>query len=628
MIERPVFIVAPPRSGAELVVRSLRRAEGVWTPGKEGPGILDELPALSPEERGWDSNRLTPADVTPEVVRDLREHLKVGLTDREGRRPGLDATGIRWLDGAPRNALRVPFLNAVAPDAMFAYLHREPEQTVAEMLQGWESGKSVTYPDLPDWPGPPWSYLLVEGWRTLAGRPAAEIACEQWMRTTETLLDDLESLPPGRWCVLDHAALLSDPRSELERLCAFVGIEAGEDVSAPMRLLRDARETADQVQREPTPPELESLLPGTAELAARGRDWLAQPREPARAPTPAADSPLRSVYTGSMPTILSQLGSSLLVTTYQTGKLICARHDGGLVNTHFRDFNRPMGITARGDRFALGTRAEVLDYRNFPAVAPKIDPPGKHDAAFVPRNRHFTGDIQIHEVEFAGGELWIVATSFSCLATLDANHSFVPRWIPPFITALQPEDRCHLNGLCVIDDEVRFVTALGQTDEPGGWRPGKASGGILMDVSSGEVVLEGISMPHSPRWHDGRLWILESGRGTIAVADLEAGTWETVAELPGFTRGLAFAGGLAFVGLSQIRESSTFGGLPIEERLDERLCGVWAVDPESGKIVGFLRFEELVQEIFDLTFLPGIRYPEIAEPSSDAALRSYVLPNA
>ena len=99
-------------------------------------------------------------------------------------------------------------------------------------------------------------------------------------------------------------------------------------------------------------------------------------------------------------------------------------------------------------------------------------------------------------------------------------------------------------------------------------------------------------------------------------------------ELPGFTRGLTFAGGLALVGLSQIRESSTFGGLPIEERLDERLCGVWAVDPESGNVVGFLRFEELVQEIFDLAILPGIRYPEIAEEGSDAALRSYVLPTA
>jgi uncharacterized protein (TIGR03032 family) len=610
------------------VVRSLRRAEGIWTPGKAGPGILDELKALHPSERDWESNRLTQADVDPEVVRDLREHLKVGLTDAKGRRPGIDATGIRWLDGAPRNALRIPFLQAVAPDAIFAYLYREPAQVLAEMLRGWESDENVTYPELPDWPGPPWSYLLVPGWRELAGKETAEVVTEQWRRTTEIVLDDLEKLPPERWCVLDYAKLLADPRAELERLCAFVGIEAGEEVSAPMRLLRDARETAERVEQAPTPPELEPLIPETEELAERARDWLAQPRDPAPAPTPAADSPLRSVYTGSMPTILDQLRSSMLITTYQTGKLICARYDSGLVNTHFRDFNRPMGITARRDRFALGTRSEVLDYRNFPAVAPKIDPPGKHDAAFLPRNRHFTGDIQIHEVEFAGGELWVVATAFSCLATLDANHSFIPRWAPPFITALQPEDRCHLNGLCVIDDQIRFVTALGETDEPGGWRPGKASGGILIDVESGETVLKGISMPHSPRWHDDRLWILESGRGTIAVADLDAGTWETVAELPGFTRGLAFAGGLAFVGLSQIRESSTFGGLPIEERLDERLCGVWAVDTESGKIVGFLRFEELVQEIFDLTFLPGLRYPEVAEEGSDAALRSYVLPTA
>jgi uncharacterized protein (TIGR03032 family) len=394
-----------------------------------------------------------------------------------------------------------------------------------------------------------------------------------------------------------------------------------------MRLLRDAREVAKRSRAE-APDELAALLPRTEELAGRAREWLARPLPSGpSAPTPAADSPLRSVHTGSMPQILDQLGTSLLVTTYQTGKLICARHDRGTVNTHFRDFNRPMGITAWGaDRFALGTRSEVLDYRNFPEVAAKLDPPGRHDACFLPRNRHFTGDIQIHEVAFARGELWLVATSFSCLATLDASHSFVPRWTPPFITELQPEDRCHLNGLCVIDDEVRFVTALGETDEPGGWRPGKASGGVVIDVPSGELVLTGISMPHSPRWHQGRLWMLESGRGTIAVADLEAGTWETVAELPGFTRGLAFAGGIALVGLSQIRESSTFGGLPIEERLDERLCGVWAVDTESGNVAGFLRFEELVQEIFDVAILPGVRYPEIAEEGSDAALRSYKLP--
>jgi uncharacterized protein (TIGR03032 family) len=122
------------------------------------------------------------------------------------------------------------------------------------------------------------------------------------------------------------------------------------------------------------------------------------------------------------------------------------------------------------------------------------------------------------------------------------------------------------------------------------------------------------------------MWVLESGKGTISVADLDAGTFETVCELPGFTRGLLFAGGLAFIGLSQVRETATFGGLPLMERLDERLCGVWAVNPVSGQIVGFLRFEELVQEVFDVALLAGTRYPEIAEEGSDAATNSFMLP--
>jgi uncharacterized protein (TIGR03032 family) len=178
----------------------------------------------------------------------------------------------------------------------------------------------------------------------------------------------------------------------------------------------------------------------------------------------------------------------------------------------------------------------------------------------------------------------------------------------------------------VVDDAVRFVTALGESDEPGGWREGKADGGVVIDVPSGETILSGLSMPHSPRHYDGRLWVLESGKGTLAVADLDAGTVETVAELPGFTRGLLFAGGVAFIGLSQVRETATFGGLPLMERLDERLCGVWAVDPASGKTLGFLRFEELVQEVFDVALLPGLRYPEISEEGADAATTSYVLP--
>ena len=626
MIERPVFIVAPPRSGAAALLGSLARSPGVFTAG--GDGVLDPVFELDPANRDWDSNRLVAADAEPRAVEEIRANLKGTLVDREGARPGLDASGIRWADATPRNAVRVPFLNAIAPDACFVYVFREPEGTLPSMLEVWRSGDGVTYPQLPDWPGPPWSLLLVPEWRELAGRDLPEIVTEQWLRTTQVLLDDLEQLPPERWCVADWKALSEDPKHEVERICGFVGLEVDEHVTLPMRALRDEIAASGGERGDPAG-DFASLLESTEPLAARARELLAKPQRtttPTAASSARADSPLRSVHTQSFSQILDRLGSSLLVSTYQTGKLICARYDGGGVNTHFRDFQRPMGLATAPGRIAIGTRAEVLDYRDAPAVAPKIEPRGRHDACFLPRNKHFTGDIRIHEVAFAKGELWLAATSFSCLATLDAEHSFVPRWTPPFITELAPQDRCHLNGLCVVDGAVRFVTALGDSDEPGGWRERKADGGILIDVPSGETVLEGLSMPHSPRWHDGRLWVLESGKGTLSVADLNAGTVETVTELPGFTRGLLFAGGVAFIGLSQVRETATFGGLPLMERLDERLCGVWAVDPNSGRILGFLRFEELVQEVFDVALLPGLRYPEIAQEGADAATTSFVLP--
>jgi len=628
MIQRPVFVVAPPRSGGTALTRSLARSPGVFS--ARGAGMLEGIFELEPENREWDSNRLTAADLQPRAVEELRSRLKAGLVDSEGNRPGLDASGLRWVDGQPRNALRVPFLAAVAPDAQFVYIHREPADTVPAMLAVWRGGRRVSYPQLPEWSGPPWSLPLVPGWRELAGRELPEIVTEQWLRITKTLLDDLEALAPERWCVTDFTALLNDPQRELERICEFVALEASEEVTRPLRSLRDQLAVSGEEGGKEPPEELAELLPRTDALAERSRELLARPITPPRTArwSAPADSPLRSVYTQTFPEFLNRLSSSMLVSTYQTGKLICARYDGGQLNTHFRDFPRPMGLAVAPGRIAIGTRAEVLDYRDFPAVAPKVEPRGRHDACFLPRNKHFTGDIRIHEIAFAQGELWLVATNFSCLATLDAQHSFIPRWKPPFISQLTSEDRCHLNGLCVIDDEPRFVTALGETDVAGGWRENKASGGVLVDVETGETVLRGLSMPHSPRWYDDRMWVLESGKGTISVADLDAGTVETVAELPGFTRGLLFAGGLAFVGLSQVRETATFGGLPLMERLDERLCGVWAVNPQSGQIVGFLRFEELVQEVFDVALLPGLRYPEIAEEGSDAATNSFVLPEA
>lgn len=346
-------------------------------------------------------------------------------------------------------------------------------------------------------------------------------------------------------------------------------------------------------------------------------------------PDTTADDALRSVHTSNLPGLLDQLGCSLALSTYQAGKVILVRNDGGALNTHFRAFTRPMGIAADGARISVGGTNTVWHYRNVPAVGAKLDPPGRHDAAFLPRRIHVTGDIDIHEMAWdADDELWVVNTRFGCLCTLDHDHSFHPRWRPHFLSALAPEDRCHLNGLAMVDGRPRYVTALGDTDTPGGWRVNKARGGILMDVVRNQILLRGLSMPHSPRWYRDQLWLLESGEGALSRVNLLTGRWETVARLPGFTRGLDFWGPLAFIGLSQVRESAVFSGIPIVQRLpqEERRCGVWVVNIETGETLGFLQFEAGVQEIFAVSVLPGIRFPEMLEWHDPALFTSYVLP--
>jgi hypothetical protein len=380
LITRPIFVVAPPRSGAAAVVSALARAPGVVLSGGDNGSVLDDLPELHPSQRSWDSNRLTVADAKPEVVARVHEMIHPGEVN--GDQPAASPHGVaepdeqgdgaerqqqqavRPLDGTPKNALRIPFLSAVFPDATFVYVYRDPRESLVEIVTDWERGAVVTYPELPDWAGPPWSYLLVPGWRGLSGRPLPEIVAEQWATTTRTLLDDLENLAPERWCVTDRAALLQDPKREIDRLCGFLGVQPSEELSAPLRAAREQlAEQAGQAAGAGAEAVAE-VLPRTDDIARRAREWLATPPGSGRRKPTSADSPLRSVYTGSLPPLLEQMGSSLLVSTYQTGKLICARYDQGRVNTHFRNFDKPMGLAVHAGRFALGTRTEVWDFRN------------------------------------------------------------------------------------------------------------------------------------------------------------------------------------------------------------------------------------------------------------------------
>jgi uncharacterized protein (TIGR03032 family) len=343
-----------------------------------------------------------------------------------------------------------------------------------------------------------------------------------------------------------------------------------------------------------------------------------------------ADPPTREVrheYSLSLPPLLNQLGVSLLVSTYQAGKVVAVGVAGGELALSYHNFERAMGMAVRPGRLAVAARAQIWFLNAAHDLAPRVEPAGRHDACFLTRSSLFTGEVQAHELGWAGDDLWLVNTAFSCLCTLDGAHSFVPRWRPPFVSALAAEDRCHLNGLALADGRPKYVTALGETDTAQGWRPNKVAGGVLIDVPSGETVARGFAMPHSPRVHGGRVWMLHSGAGRLVLVDPATGKADTVTELPGYTRGLALHDRFAFVGLSKIRETSTFGGMPIADRRPELKCGVGAVDLTTGRLVGHLEFLTGVEEIFDVQVLPA-RCPTLSGPyaSLDGAAPIWTVP--
>lgn len=310
---------------------------------------------------------------------------------------------------------------------------------------------------------------------------------------------------------------------------------------------------------------------------------------------------------------LAGAGGALAISTYQAGMLVLVSWDGRQVRVLPRRFDKPMGLDAEGGRLVLATRHELTVFANAASLAPDYGHQrgGHYDALYLPRVTWHTGDVQAHEVQCAGGDCWVVNTRYSCLMKPSAGYSFEPAWAPPFISDLVPEDRCHLNGLALDDGRPRYVTALGQSDTAHGWREHRADGGIVIDVDRAAIVAGGLAMPHSPRIHDGALYVLDSGRGALCRVQPDDGAVTTVAELPGYARGLAFVGGTALVGLSKIRERHLFGGMPIEQRHGDLRCGVAAIDLATRAVRGFLECTAGATELFDLRFLPGLARPNI-----------------
>lgn len=303
---------------------------------------------------------------------------------------------------------------------------------------------------------------------------------------------------------------------------------------------------------------------------------------------------------------------SIALTTYQIGKLFfLGLKSNGELSVFERTFNRCMGLCTTDNGFYMSSLYQIWRFENLFTSGQVQD---DYDCLYLPQVGYTTGDLDIHDMAVdADGKLVFVNTLFGCLAALSETHSFRPLWRPPFIGKLAAEDRCHLNGLAMKDGRAGYVTAVGESDVADGWREHRADGGIVIDVACNEIVVRGLSMPHSPRWRQGKLWLLNSGTGDFGYVDMAQGRFVPVAFCPGYMRGLAFHGEFALVGLSRPRHNRTFAGLPLDDRLKahkaEPRCGIQVIDLRTGDAVHWLRIEGVVEELYDVVVLPAVRRP-------------------
>lgn len=322
---------------------------------------------------------------------------------------------------------------------------------------------------------------------------------------------------------------------------------------------------------------------------------------------------------------------SLAFTTYQAGKLFfigCQPNSN--LSVFERTFERCMGLYAHHNSLYMSSLYQLWRFENI--IQPGQNYQG-YDALYLPQVGYVTGDLDIHDIAISSAEnqdpnlqkIIFFNTLFSCLATISETHSFVPLWQPSFISKLAAEDRCHLNGLAMRQGKPKYVSAVSQSDMAEGWREHRANGGCIIDVESNEIVLEGLSMPHSPRWYQDKLWLLNSGTGDFGFADLARGVFEPVAFCPGYLRGCTFHGDFAVVGISQPRHNKTFSGLALDEKLRQKhatpRCGLLVIDLRSGDIVHSLQIEGVVLELYDVVVLPEVRRPMAIGFKSDEIRR-------
>lgn len=345
-------------------------------------------------------------------------------------------------------------------------------------------------------------------------------------------------------------------------------------------------------------------------------------------PKNIAYPPFSCVHTPNLPALLNQLNCTIILSTYQAGKvvLVSAINNERLIQLP-RTFKRAMGIAVADQRMAIATANEVVLLRNSPELAatyPKK--PNTYDAMYLPQATYYTGHLDMHDLHFGKTGLWGINTSFSCLCRIDPDYSFTPVWQPHFISKLVSEDRCHLNGLAMKDGEPLYVSALGTGDSYQSWRDDITKGGIIMHIPTNEIIAEGLAMPHAPRWYDDKLYCLLSAKEMLITIDPATGKTTEVAHIPGFVRGMAKHGDYLFIATSKVRqESSTFKQLKLSSNQDN--ASIQVLHLPSAKLVAAMTWKASVDEIYDVQILPNTSRPNILNTYNEDHYKALILPN-
>ena len=270
-----------------------------------------------------------------------------------------------------------------------------------------------------------------------------------------------------------------------------------------------------------------------------------------------------------------------------------------------------LGVSDNAQSMIMATENRIYRFDNILSQGQRA---GNYDALYVPHISWITGDLDIHDVCFREGEPPLfVNTLFNCIGTVTEGYSFKPVWKPDFISAHVAEDRCHLNGMATENGQAKFATCVAATGVMRGWKDRRVGGGLLLDAESSEIVAQGLTMPHSPRLHNGKLWLLNSGSGDLGFVDQATGHFEPVSFCPGFARGLALFDKYAVVAMSHTRDDRSLQDLPLQQQLDKRnadtQCGILVIDTETGATLESIAIHGMVTELFDVTVLKNVKCP-------------------